>query len=119
MPDEIEPRPVNTRYGTFSSIIVPITSTEKKSRLAVSQHLKAVYEGGVFRPLEPVRLQEHQEVTLVLEKAGSEGGASAEKPIWEVAADLVRALPEDVLNSLPTDAAAQHDHYLYGTPKRD
>jgi predicted DNA-binding antitoxin AbrB/MazE fold protein len=85
----------------------------------VSQHLKAVYEDGVFRPLEPVRLPEHQEVTLVLETAGSEGGAAEEKPIWEVAADLVRDLPEDALSSLPTDAAAQHDHYLYAAPKRD
>jgi bifunctional DNA-binding transcriptional regulator/antitoxin component of YhaV-PrlF toxin-antitoxin module len=29
-----------------------------------------------------------------------------------------RALPPDVLDSLPDDLAAQHDHYLYGTPKR-
>ncbi|MGA7978962.1 MAG: antitoxin family protein [Chromatiaceae bacterium] len=85
----------------------------------MSQHLKAVYEDGVFRPLEPVRLREHQEVTLVLEAAESEGGAAEEKPIWEVAADLVRDIPEDALSSLPPDGATQHDHYLYGTPKRD
>ena len=77
----------------------------------MSQHLKAVYEHGVFRPLEPVRLDEHQEVTL--------GSARQEKPIWDVAADLVRDIPEDVLNSIPTDGAAQHDHYLYAAPKRD
>ena len=28
------------------------------------------------------------------------------------------ALPPEVLAQLPTDGAAQHDHYLYGTPKR-
>jgi antitoxin component of MazEF toxin-antitoxin module len=27
-------------------------------------------------------------------------------------------LPKDALSSLPDDLAAQHDHYLYGTPKR-
>jgi hypothetical protein len=32
-------------------------------------------------------------------------------------ADWVETLPKDP-NS-PGDAAAQHDHYLYGTPKRD
>jgi len=85
----------------------------------LSQQLKAVYEGGVFRPLEPVRLQEHQEVTLVLETAESEGGIGTGKPIWEVAADLVRTIPEDVRNSLPADGAAEHDHYLYGTARRD
>lgn len=83
----------------------------------MSQHLKAVYEHGVFRPLEPVRLQEHQEVTLVLETSEVAGNAGREKPIWEVAADLVRDIPEDVLSSVPTDGAAQHNHYLYAAPK--
>ena len=84
----------------------------------MSQHLKAVYEHGVFRPLEPVRLQEHQEVTLVLETTEDEGGAAEEKPIWEVAEDLVRDIPKEALDSVPRDGAAQHDHYLYAAPKR-
>ncbi|HKI34830.1 MAG TPA: AbrB/MazE/SpoVT family DNA-binding domain-containing protein [Gemmataceae bacterium] len=29
-----------------------------------------------------------------------------------------RALSPDALDGLPDDLAAQHDHYLYGTPKR-
>lgn len=29
-----------------------------------------------------------------------------------------RALPPGTLDGLPDDLAAQHDHYLYGTPKR-
>ena len=37
----------------------PATNTGTP-RLDVSQHLKAVCERGVFRPLEPVRLQGHQ-----------------------------------------------------------
>ncbi len=86
----------------------------------MTQHLKAVYEDGVFRPLEPVRLKEHQEVTLVLETTeGAASETSEEKPIWEVAADLVRDIPEDVLSTVPTDGSAQHDHYLYAAPKRD
>jgi len=28
------------------------------------------------------------------------------------------SLPPEVLDGLPDDLAAQHDHYLYGTPKR-
>ncbi|WP_058554059.1 antitoxin family protein [Thiohalocapsa sp. ML1] len=86
-------------------------------------HLKAVYEHGVLRPLAPLDLEEHQEVCLVLEstdEAGHPSGANREaKPIWEIAADLVRNIPEDALNDTPTDGAAEHDHYLYGTAKRD
>ena len=86
----------------------------------MTQHLRAVYEDGVFRPLEPVQLEEHQQVNLVLETTDeSASGTSEHKPIWEVAAELVRDIPEDVLSSVATDGAAQHDHYLYGAPKRD
>ncbi|MDG4550149.1 MAG: antitoxin family protein [Candidatus Contendobacter sp.] len=85
----------------------------------MTQHLKAIYEGGVFWPLEPVHLPEHQEVTLLLETSDeTRPRADAGKPIWEVAAELVRDIPEDALNALPTDGAAQHDHYLYGAAKR-
>jgi hypothetical protein len=69
--------------------------------------------------LEPVRLQEHQEVTLVLETTENQGGAAEEKPIWEVAEDLVRDVPKEALDSVPEDGAAQHDLYLYAAPKRD
>ena len=34
--------------------------------------LKAVYENGVLRPLEPVPLREQQEVTLIISEAGEQ-----------------------------------------------
>ena len=34
------------------------------------------------------------------------------------AAGWLGVLPPEVLAPLPDDLAAQHDHYLYGTPKR-
>lgn len=39
------------------------------------------------------------------------------KPIWEVFADT-DDIPEEEWEKLPTDLASQHDHYIYGTPKR-
>ena len=44
--------------------------------------------------------------------------AQTVKPLWEIAADLLKGVPQEVLDRLPTDGAAQHDHYIYGTPKR-
>ena len=35
--------------------------------ISVEQPLKAIYEDGVFRPLEPVDLDEHQQVKLAVE----------------------------------------------------
>jgi hypothetical protein len=41
------------------------------------------------------------------------------KPIWEIAAELVHDIPPEVLANLPTDSAENHDHYLYGSPKKE
>lgn len=32
---------------------------------------------------------------------------------------LVSDIPPDILETLPTDSAEQHDHYIYGTPKHE
>jgi len=40
------------------------------------------------------------------------------RPIWEEILDLAEDIPTEELDKLPTDGASQHDHYIYGTPKR-
>jgi putative addiction module CopG family antidote len=44
--------------------------------------------------------------------------AHPQKHLWEIAEELLAEVPEEALNRLPVDGAAQHDHYIYGTPKR-
>jgi len=84
----------------------------------MTRHLKAIYEGGVFRPLESVEIAEHQEVSLLVETPEEEQAeAETDMPIWEYAAQLMRDIPDDVLNALPTDGASRHDHSLYGATK--
>ena len=39
-------------------------------------------------------------------------------PIWEQIVILTADAPLEELLKPPTDGASQHDHYLYGTPKR-
>jgi bifunctional DNA-binding transcriptional regulator/antitoxin component of YhaV-PrlF toxin-antitoxin module len=43
---------------------------------------------------------------------------SAQPSLAERIVARARALPPEVLGALPDDLAAEHDHYLYGTPKR-
>jgi Arc/MetJ-type ribon-helix-helix transcriptional regulator len=50
--------------------------------------------------------------------AATQAAAPAHKPIWEVADELRRSIPAEEWANLPVDGAAQHDHYIYGTPKR-
>ena len=40
------------------------------------------------------------------------------KPIWEQFIEASADIPDEELDRLPTDLAAQVDHYIYGTPKR-
>lgn len=40
------------------------------------------------------------------------------KPIWELFEEASRRIPDEELERLPTDLAAQVDHYIYGLPKR-
>ncbi len=43
---------------------------------------------------------------------------SPQRPIWEVADEIRKNVPEEEWAKMPTDGAAEHDHYIYGTPKR-
>jgi predicted RNase H-like HicB family nuclease len=40
------------------------------------------------------------------------------RPIWEVAQEITSDMTEEEIQQLPSDGAEQHDHYIYGTPKR-
>ena len=40
------------------------------------------------------------------------------KPIWEEFADIAASIPDEEWAKLPVDGAEQHDHYIYGIPKR-
>ena len=44
--------------------------------------------------------------------------AQEHKPIWEEILERTADIPDEEWDKLPTDLAEQHDHYLYGTPKR-
>jgi Arc/MetJ-type ribon-helix-helix transcriptional regulator len=50
--------------------------------------------------------------------AASQRADLADKPIWEEILEATADIPDEVWDSLPTDLAEQHDHYIYGTPKR-
>ena len=72
--------------------------------------VEAVYENGVLKLAQPLPLKEHEKVSVCVEPARL---SLAERIVARA-----RALPPQELDALPDDLAAQHDHYLYGTPKR-
>ena len=90
----------------------------------MTRSLRAHFDGKVLVLDEPADLPRGTplkvEVTVESETTSSEPQPPREEPKRGILADLVdwvETLPIDP-NS-PGDAAAQHDHYLYGTPKRE
>lgn len=44
--------------------------------------------------------------------------ATTERSIWEEIRDIVKDVPDEVWDQMPSDGSEQHDHYLYGAPKK-
>ena len=74
--------------------------------------IHAVYENGIFRPLDPVDLPDRCEVEIMIQ---SQSTVMARTTLARLA-EISRQFP--VNPEPPTDLAAQHDHYLYGLPKQ-
>jgi hypothetical protein len=59
-----------------------------------------------------------QEQAAPAQATGHVPPAPAYRPIWEVADTLRQSVPPQEWARVPADGSAQHDHYIYGTPKR-
>ncbi len=75
--------------------------------------LKAHFDGKVLVPDEPVDLPLNRPLELRVAPIGNSPDAPAE---LNKLATLAQSVPARAADR--TDLAAQHDHYLYGTPKR-
>ena len=72
--------------------------------------LKVRFDGRVLIPETPLDLPQNQILEIHVEEAAPRAAA----PLASLA-DWAQQLSGSA--DLPTDGAAQHDHYLYGTPK--
>lgn len=84
----------------------------------MTRAIRAHFDGKVFVPDESADLPVGQQVTVIVTQPAVPPPKPADPnyPLRNLV-EWVETLPVDP-NS-PGDAAAQHDHYLYGTPKRD
>jgi antitoxin component of MazEF toxin-antitoxin module len=82
--------------------------------------IKADAGGAVTLPAELCRAA-GVEPGAELAAEAQNGRIVLERPrptLGERIAAMARALPPEVLDQFPADGASQHDHYVYGTPKR-
>lgn len=74
----------------------------------------AILEDALLR----MRQQEQLAHVGEPEAESSQAPAGAQKPLWEVIADIARRVPDEEWAKIPSDASYQLDHYLYGAPKK-
>ena len=77
----------------------------------MSQTITAVFDGTVFRPDSKVNLRVNNRYIITIAELPS--AASMAGDAWEVLETLTGSV------DAPVDWAAEHDHYLYGTPKQE
>ena len=80
---------------------------------------------GAFRHLPLERLLDFvralgQDIEIIVtpRPAVKDTSESQSLPLWEEFEQAGLSLPEKVLAMLPSDGASQHDHSIYGIPKR-
>ena len=75
-----------------------------------------IAENQIVEKIKALSPDEREEVVRYVDdllKRRGQKQTFAEK-IGEIVADV----PDEVWDRIPTDGSEQHDHYIYGTPKR-
>jgi predicted DNA-binding antitoxin AbrB/MazE fold protein len=81
-----------------------------KGEFLMAITVEAIYENGVLKLDKPLPFKEHAKVNVTVEER--------QPSLAERIVARASTLPPETLDRLPADGAAQHDHYIYGTPKR-
>lgn len=72
--------------------------------------VRVLYDGTVLRPDTPLELEPNVHYMVTIEPE------TEEDPVTQEAWDIIEQLIGTV--DAPPDWSVEHDHYLYGTPKR-
>jgi hypothetical protein len=80
--------------------------------------VKGIFQNGIARPTELVEGREGQSViiTFLEESQTDDSSLPMTEEDWDA---LVKLLRDCAVDTGIPDLAHQHDHYLYGTPKRE
>src|SRR3954462_13270138 len=103
--------------GKVHEVFVALRAVVERCRIeSMSHEIDAIYDHGVFRPVEPLALPEGIRVHLriVEESMPSPGAADGQ------AVTLLERLKNVVgtIDDLPEDSSINLDHYVHGHPQR-
>ncbi|MBA3515445.1 MAG: hypothetical protein H0T77_13855 [Pyrinomonadaceae bacterium] len=76
-------------------------------------------EESVIEKLRGLPVEKQQQVLEFVENLTAPVAPNKDdRSIWEVIREITADVPDEEWAKLPTDGAEQHDHYLYGSPKK-
>ncbi len=83
--------------------------------------IRGVYDGEVVRLLEPIKVRKGTDVVVTFPEGRKRAKGATERKgrsTAELEKDPLFHISRLAVETGVRDLAAQHDHYLYGTPKR-
>jgi predicted DNA-binding antitoxin AbrB/MazE fold protein len=81
----------------------------------MTANLKAIYERGMLRLIDPLSLPDGTPVDVTITAHEEAATSGREDQSWDV---LTQLIADCAMDTGVADLAQQHDHYLYGLPKK-
>ncbi len=73
----------------------------------------------IYKKVKTLPLEKQEEILEFIEEKISSAEKKDTRPIWEVITEISSQIPEEEWAKLPSDGSINHDHYLYGSPKKE
>ena len=72
----------------------------------------------IYEKVKVLPLDKQEEVLEFVKEKLAFAVKKDSRPIWEVAREISESVPLEEWEKLPSDGSINHDHYLYGAPKK-
>jgi hypothetical protein len=84
--------------------------------------MSANVEQAILEKLQALPDNKQQEVLALVDEMLKETHEPSSpknvRSIWEIITEIANQAPPGTWDDVPTDGSVNHDHYLYGAPKR-
>ncbi len=85
--------------------------------------MSANLEQAILEKIQALPDEKQQEVLALVDKMLKEEQEPRprenSRPIWEIIEEISSQAPPGTWDSVPSDGSVNHDHYLYGAPKKN
>lgn len=85
--------------------------------------MSANLEQAILEKIQALPDSKQQEVLALVDEMLKENHAPPPRgnvrPIWEIIEEISSQAPPGTWDDVPTDGSVNHDHYLYGAPKKN